>query len=292
MNKKKIRTTITLAADQFEDGSNRIIAEDLRTSCTIQFGGGAIVPHAHVTIYGLSMDVMVKLTRIRWRDITSLQNTIKVEAGEEGSELMTVYEGNITFGTIDMSNAPDVAFKIRSTSNAKQLYSPDPPITFEGEKSVVEAIGELASRMGYIFDNSGVPDDLTMTDTTLVDSDLNKIKSLCKRYKIDLYAATGYISIAPQGQPLQGRVAVIAPDSGLLGYPVPTMQGIDFRTLFNPAVRFGHTVRVQDSLITTANGNWRVFGVTINIESELPGGNWWMDVKAAHVEGNNAAINR
>lgn len=292
MDKKVIRSTITLANDSFPDGTNRIIAEGLRTSCTVQFGGGAIVPHADIVIYGLSMDVMVKLTRIRWRDIQSLQNSIKIEAGDAGKKLMTAYEGNITFGTIDMSNAPDIAFRIKSTTAAHDIYMPASPITYAGEKSVVAAIKELSENIGYIFDNNGVPDDLIMTDTTLVDTDLNKIRALCKRYKLELYVVTGYISIAPQGWPLNGRMAVITPKSGLLGYPIPTMQGIDFRTVYHPDIRFGGLVKIDDSAITTANGVWRIFGVTMSLESEMPGGSWWMDVRATYSEGNNAAIAR
>ena len=292
LDRKVIRTTITLVGDEFEDGSNQIVAEGLRTLCTVQFGGGAVMPHADISIYGLNMDAMLKLTRIRWRDIQSLQNIVRVEAGDEGGDLTEVYEGNITFGYIDMSNAPDVAFRIRSTTAALNLFTPSTPITFEGDVPVVQAIEQLASSMGYVFENNGVPESLTMTDVTLVDTDINKIRSLCRAYQIDLYIEQRTIAIAPQGAPRQLRIPVISPRSGMLGYPTPTMQGIDVRCLYDPLVRFGGLVRVADSIIETCNGDWRVFGVTVSLESEIPGGNWHMDIKATHNEPNNAAISR
>lgn len=292
MNRKVIRSTITLAGDEFADGSNQIIAEGLRTLCTIQFGGGAVMPHADIAIYGLNMDAMLKLTRIRWRDIRSLQNTILIEAGEDGSELSMVYEGNITFGYVDMSNAPDVAFRIRSTTAALNLYTPSTPSSFPGDVPVVEAIRLLATGMGYSFENNGVPDSLTMTDVTMVDTDINKIRSLCKSYQIDLYIEHRTIAISPQGAPRQMRIPTLRPGSGLIGYPVPTMQGVDVKCLYDPMIRFGGVVRIADSIITTCNGDWRVFGATITLESELPGGSWFMDLKATHNEPNNAAISR
>lgn len=292
MKKKVIRTTITLIGDTFADGSNQIVAEGLRTRCVINFGNGSVVPHAEVTIYGLNLPAMLRLTRIRWQDIRSLQNVIKVEAGEQGEELKTVYEGNITFGYIDMSNAPDVAFSITSSTAALNLYLPASPSTFPGEVAVVDAITEIATSLGYEVENNGVPATLKMTDVTLVDTDLNKIRALCRRYQIDLYVEQNRISIAPQGSPRRISVPVLSPDSGMIGYPIATMQGVDVRSLYNPAIRFGGVLRIADSIIENCNGDWRVFGVTLNLESEMPNGNWFMDIRATHNEPNNAAISR
>lgn len=292
MNKKVIRTTITLVGDTLADGSNQIITEELRTLCVINFGNGSVVPTAEVIIYGLNMPAMLKLMRIRWRDIRSMQNTIKVEAGEQGKELVTVYEGNITFGYVDMSNAPDVAFRITSSTAILDMYTAATPVTFKGETPVVQALGAIADKMGYALENNGVPDSLTMKDVTLADTDLNKIRTLCKRYQIDLYIEQKRISIAPQGAPRNIRIATLRPGSGLIGYPAPTMQGVEVRCLYSPAIRFGGIIRIADSIMATCNGDWRVFGVTLNLESEVPGGNWFMDIRATHNEPNNVAISR
>lgn len=291
MNKKIIRTTITLVGDTFAAG-NPLVTEDLRTLCTINYGGGSIVPHAEISIYGLNMEAMLKLTRIRWRDIKSMLNTIKIEAGDQGSELTTVFEGNITFGYVDMSNAPDVAFRITSSTAALNIYQPASPITFKGQIPVIQALQELCGKIGCELENNGVPESLTMTDVTLTDTDLNKIRALCKRYQIDLYIEQKRISIAPQGAPRNTRIATLRPGSGLIGYPIPTMQGIDVRCLFNPGITFGGLIRVADSIIESCNGDWRVFGVTLSLESEMPGGNWFMDLRATFNEPNNAAISR
>lgn len=292
LKKKVIRTTITLAADTFAKGSVIITSEDLRTLCTINFGGGSVVPNAEISIYGLKLETMLKLTRVRWRDIKSMMNTIKVEAGEQGEELVTVFEGNITFAYVDMTNAPDVSLRITSSTAALNIYQPASPITFKGQTSVVEAIGVLCGKIGCELENNGVNPSLMMTDVTLTDTDLNKIRALCKRYQIDLYIEQRRISIAPQGAPRQTKIATLRPGSGLIGYPVPTMQGIDLRCIYQTGIHFGGLIRVAGSLIESCNGDWRVFGVTLNLESELPGGNWFMDLRATFNEPNNAAISR
>lgn len=291
MDKKVIRSTITLAGDTFADG-DVMIAEGLRTLCTINFGGGSVVPNAEISIYGLKLESMLKLMRIRWRDIRSMLNTIKIEAGDQGSDLTTVFEGNITFAYVDMSNAPDVAIRITSSTAALNIYQPSSPITFSGQTPVVQAIQQLCSKIGCELENNGVPDSLMMTDVTLTDTDLNKIRALCKRYQIDLYIEQKRISIAPQGAPRKTRIATLRPGSGMIGYPLPTVQGVDVRCLFNPGIHFGGLIRIADSQIETCNGDWRVFGVTLSLESEMPGGNWFMDLRATFNEPNNAAISR
>ncbi len=293
MNKKVIRATITLVGDTFdESGSNVLIYEGLRTSVVMRFGGGAIMPSAEVTAYGLSLSAMHKLMRIRWQDLNSMLNRIRIEAGEQGQPLTHVFEGNITFAYIDTSNAPEIALRISSMAGILEAYRPASQLAFPGETPVVRAISDICERMGYIFENNGVPESLTMQNVTMGDTDMNKIRKLCRDYQIDLYVEYGLIAIAPRGAPRALRIPVLTPKTGLLGYPVPTIQGVDVRCLWDPMVRFGGIIRIADSLMETTNGDWRAFGVTTTLESEIPGGAWFMDIQATFRDASNVAISR
>ncbi len=292
MKKKVIRTIITLVSDTFENGSNVLTAEGLRTSAVVRFGGGAIMPQADVVIYGLNMPAMHKLMRIRWQDMRSMMNTIRVEAGDQGEDLNLVFQGNITFANIDTSNAPEIGLRISCMAGVLEAYRPSSPISFDGGKSVVAAIQEIADRMGYSFENSGVPDSLMMENVMLTETDMNKIRRLCRAYQIDLYIEYGTIAIAPQGEARSLKIPVLTPNSGMIGYPVSTIQGVDVRCLWSPEIKFGGIIRIRDSLMQTANGDWRAFGVTTHLESELPGGNWFSDIQASHRGANDVAISR
>lgn len=293
MKKKVIRSTITLVGDVFDDSGNNVLTvEGLRTSAVIQFGGGAVMPSAEVIIYGLSMQVMRRMMRIRWQDLNSMMNRIRIEVGEQGEPLVQVFQGNITFAYIDTSNAPEIGLRLTCMAGVVEAYRPATPVSYPGAKSVVAAIEEITLGMGYRFENSGVPGSLMMEDVTLVETDLNKIRKLCAAYQIDLYIDNALIAICPQGAPRKMRIPVLSPSTGLIGYPVPTTQGVDVRCFFNPMVKFGGIIRIRDSLMETANGDWRAFGVSLNLESETPGGNWFMDIKASHREANSAAISR
>lgn len=293
MKKKVIRSIITLNGDEFDGDKNNVLTvEGLRTLATIRYGGGSIMPQAEIIIYGLSLEAMHKLMRIRWQDISSMTNTIRLEAGEQGGTLTRAYEGNITFAYIDTSTAPDIALRITSMIGVYESFKPANPISYQGEKSVVEAIGEIATGMGYLFENHGVSESLMMRDVTLVETDVNKIRRLCRDYEIDPYIDFNSISITPQGGARNLKIPVLTPKTGMIGYPTPTIQGVDVRALWDPSISFGGIVRIQDSIMQSTNGDWRVFGITAQLESEMPGGNWFVDIKAAHRDAKDAAISR
>ena len=291
MNKKVIRATITLVGDTFDEtGSNVLIYEGLRTSVVMRFGGGAIMPSAEVTAYGLSLSAMHKLMRIRWQDLNSMLNRIRIEAGEQGQPLTHVFEGNITFAYIDTSNAPEIALRISSMAGILESYKPTPQRSFPGVTPVVEALESITTGMGYIFENSGVPDTITMQDVTLGSTDMNKIRRLCDDYGIFPYIEHGLIAITPIGGERAFRIPVLTPKTGLLGYPVPTQRGIEVRCLWDPMIRFGGVIRIADSIMETTNGDWRVFGVTTTLESEIPGGAWFMDIQATYRDPRYVAV--
>lgn len=292
LNRKIIRVTITLVGDTFSNGKNTIVLERLRTRVDLVFGNGSIMPSAYVKIYGFNIKAMEKLIRIRWVDIQSMQNQIKVEVANEGESFLTVYQGNVTFANIDSSAIPDMALSIESITGVYNAYLPATPLSFKGSRPVADVMEEIATGMGYRFSNNDVPTGLMIKDATLNDTGINKLRKLAKDYQIDLYITFSEIVISRRGSPRQTQMPVISPKSGLIGYPTPTMQGIQFQCLYNEAVQFGGLVAVRDSIIEPCNGQWRVFGITTTLESEVPGGSWFMDVKATWPEASNVAISR
>lgn len=301
LKRKRIRSTITLVDDAFredDDGSkkNQIIIDGLRTSCVVNYGNGAIMPAAEITIYGLSLGVMNKLLRVRWQELNALKNLIKIEAGDEGDEYRQVFAGNITFAFIDMANAPNTSLKITCQAALYEAYRPAAPKSYEGKVSVVKMIEDVCSSMGYVLENNGVPESVVDENIKLDGTDIDKIRSLAHDYRIDLYIEQGVIAITPQGEDRKLKIPIISPPTGasggLIGYPVPTMQGVDFKCFYDPMIRFGGIVRIKDSLMLTCNGDWRCFGATINIESEVPNGNWFMEVKASHRNSEYVSVSK
>lgn len=283
----KVRIILGAQDDSFDGENNTIIFDGLRTSCQIQYGNGAVLPSAHIRIYGLKMANMAKLLRVQWNTKQALQNLIQIEAGDS-NKTSIVYSGNITFAKPDFTSAPDVSLIIESHTGIQHQLMPTPPRSFEGEIDVAQAIKQLADDMGFIFENNGVTAKLS--NQYLDNTAMAQVQKLAWAADIDLYIENNIIAIAPKGAPRTIDVPVISPQTGLIGYPVPDLIGVQFMCLYDPAVRFGGLVQITNSMIEQCNGKWRVFGLSISLDSKTPNGKWQAEVRAAIAESKNTHV--
>ncbi len=63
-------------------------------------------------------------------------------------------------------------------------------------------------------------------------------------------------------------------DTGLLGYPVLSNEGIQLKALYNPSFRLGGLVEVE-SIVPKASGTWRIIKLTHDLAAfDAKGGPW------------------
>lgn len=282
--RKIIRTTIILdpKAENFAGkDANTLVVQGLRTTVQCSFGNGLAMPTANVKIWGLDLNSMNKLTSVKWL-VMGVQNTIvKIEAGDDEDNLETVYMGNISFAYPDFSAAPDVALCIESHMAIYHQLNPVVPTSYKGGTDVAKIMEDLAKQMGMKFENNGVTAQIN--DKYLAATAMEKARIVAKDADIDMYLDVGVLAICQKGKPRGLQTPVISPSSGLIGYPIPDKTGVQFKCLYDKLVRFGAIVEIQDSVVEQCNGQWRVVGLTINLDAELPSGQWFCDVKATEI---------
>lgn len=301
MNRKVIRVTITLKGTDKEgkpevftsEGDfNQLQSTGLRVLCNIINGNGAISPSANIQIYGLAMDKMAKLMRIQWNTMSAILNTILIEAGDEGSELTRVYEGNITFAKIDMSNVPNAFLNIESQAAIVHALKPVEPIPFVNDFDAAEMIRIIAENyMGYEFENNGAS-HIIADGGTYRKTYLSMIQEIAQAADFDLYIEQGKIAVCPRGGARNIRVPVISPKTGLIGYPVPDVRGVSFKALYDPLIKFGGVVKIQDSIISFCNGDWRIYGTTVTLEANQENGAWFIECNASRRDAQDVALAR
>ena len=299
MNRKVIRITIRLNGTDkngkpevfsSEGNYNQLQSTGLRVLCNIINGNGAVSPTANIKVYGLAMDKMLKLMRIQWNTLSAVLNTILVEAGEEGKTLQKVYEGNITFAKVNMSNAPNPFLEIDSQSAIVEGLRPAESKVFKANMDAADMIAEICKDMSYSFENNGAS-KIIADGGTYNGTRLNMIKRIAEIADFDLYIEQNNIAICPKGAPRTIPVPIISPKSGLIGYPVPDVRGVSFKAFYDPLIRFGGLVEIKDSVMgATVNGQWRIFGATVTLESNLEGGAWFIECNASPVGSKYVAI--
>lgn len=292
-NRKVIRLTLTLNGkdESFtSDNQNKLEAVGLRISAEVNFGNGMPAPSARLRIYGLPAETMNKLIRQKYRDAKKLRDDIMVEAGDQGEDLMMVFKGGIVEAYPDYAEAPNVSLIIEAQTAVLEAMTPSDAESYEGTHDVINIMGNVCKRIGYTLEDNGVKQ--LLENVYLCNTDISKIKWLAEAANLDLYVESGNIAVTRKGEPRKLKIPVISPDSGMIGYPVPTSVGVQFKCFYDPIVRFGGIVRVKDSIIERCNGDWITYGVRVTLETETEGGRWFMDVSAYPRGQDEIAVKR
>lgn len=294
LKKKVIKVTIKIndKATTFssKDGSNKLSSDGLRVQTILSYGAGNITPTAQINIYGLSIETMAPLMRVSWNTMQAVLNTIQIEVGEEGDKALSLaYEGNITFAKIDMSNAPTTCLQIESQMCVVDSLLPQDAKTYDKGQDGAEIIKQICTDMGYQFSNNGAT-HIIADPLTLEGSRINRIQYIAHMCNFDLYTEQKEIAICPKGVARTIKIPIVTPTTGLIGYPSPDIRGITFTCLYSPLLRFGGIVKIQDSIIPTCNGEWRIYGLTAILESNSSGARWHMEVQASPRDSKDVAI--
>lgn len=278
-NKKSLRFTITLGIGVFSGTDNQVVLEGFRAVASIQKAGGQMMTSANVRIFGLSQELMSKLTTLAFLAMSYTKNTIKIEA-VDGDAASVVYLGQIINAWGDYATAPDVSLYIETQAGFFDQLEIAPPISINGIVNVADVIQQIATGMGYArIENNNVVSKIKNPhyNGTYID----QLRGICQDTETDFYLDSDVLAITPKNiARTQGvrTVPKITDKSGLIGYPTFDKVGITFKSLFNPDIRFGGQI-VMDSDIIQANGTWQVCSVNYDLESEKPNGQWFASVR-------------
>lgn len=277
VNPKKIRFTFTLAIGSFEDGSNQVIIEGFRSAVDIQKAGGSMMVTATAKIWGLSQDVISRLTTLAYFAFTYAKNTIKIEA-IDGDTVTTVYTGSILNAWADYSSMPDVFLYIETQVGHFNQLTIDKTLEYQGVWQVSDLMEIIANRLGVAFENNNVTK--TINNPKYNGSLIDQLRQLGQDTQTDFYLDNNVLAICPRNTPRtvgQNVIPIVSDKTGMIGYPTFNTVGIIFRTLFNPAIVYGGQITVESD-IKQANGLWQTFSINHYLESEKPDGQWFSTI--------------
>jgi hypothetical protein len=281
--RRRLRANISLASvngqlQSFDQGGDTVIAQNLRMSAHISHAGG---PYGlmDLTIFGLKMSTMNRLSTLGMQINLVPKNPITLEAGDDTSDAMaTVFSGYILAAYGDFNAAPEVAFHISAQCALPQAAIPAKPSSFKGTADVATIMSGLANQMGLGFENSGV--SVKVSNQYLSGSYRTQAQALAKAANIAWAIDKGVLAIWPKNGSRNGQVPLVSPQTGMKGYPTYTAYGIIVETLFNPSITMGGKINVQSSL-QAACGEWAIYNVDHDLECEVPeNGKWFSTISA------------
>lgn len=268
---------------QYYQSTNVLKLTGYRVLLTYVDVGGISSGNLSMRIYGLPLSVInefLAIGAVASKGIT--RNKILVQAGNKGEPLATVFNGAIFNSWGDFSAPPNVNLLIAGSVQAESALSVANANSWKGSVSAATVMGALAAQAGYAFENNGVT---VMLQNPVFDGSLrDQIASCAKQAGIHYTVSeSGVLVIYPAGpqqtNPNQGGIPILTPESGLIGYPMFSNQGISVRSIFLPGMRFGMPFIIRGSQIPMANRTWYSQTVVHTLESQAPNGPWFSELE-------------
>lgn len=275
-NKKELRFVITLGTGSFGSSTNnQITLEGFRASVNIDKGGGQMFGTLRAQVYGVSQSDMNSVTTLTYHLEQQIKNQVQVYA-IDGPQETLVFSGWIVNAWGNYQSMPDVFLEIQANSATVGMLTPTAPRSFKGQIDVATVIGQIAASLGFAFENNGV--NVQLSNVYLANTGMEQIRKLANAAGIWFVLDNTTLAIMPPNTPRGSLIPEISNNSGLIGFPTFDGVGVNFQTLFNPAITFLGRIQLVTS-VTRAAGQWIVTGVAHRLESEKPGGAWFSTIR-------------
>ncbi len=200
---------------------------------------------SHVTIYNLSAETE--------NSIIVSGNDIVIEAGYEGEQYGMIFRGNVV---------QPIRSKEEGVTYALQLISQD------GDKFLNGGVISTSFRKGQT--QRSIANELTSkasnpTQTGAISSSLDNVKlargkvvfglsrdylrQISRSQDATFYVNDGVVNIVKATDLPAGQILSLGPDSGLIGTPEQTENGIKGKCLLNPRINLNTFIHIDNSII-------------------------------------------
>lgn len=278
--RRKIELTFILGLGVFgESGEDTVVVSGQRVYCTVLSNLGPRQGTANLRVYGLTRSLLNQLSSLNKVAQVQRKNRIIIKAGDDKAGLSVVFDGQIMLSQIDMAAYPNVALVVEAIGGALERLKVMEPISYPVSADAAVILSDLAYKMGMDFENGGV--SVQLATPYYAGSLMEQAEACARDANIDMFTTTGsegrtLMVITPKGVARGGLIPLISPETGLVGYPSysSSLSGLSVKCVFNPQLRMQGLVQVSSDL-QVANGQWRIFNIAHELESEVPGGQWF-----------------
>ena len=279
--RKAIRIQMTLGKGVFPGTQdNTYVVDGLGVNVEVEKNGLPDLNKAKISISNMAYDKMEQLTMLAFRPLRRAKNVVAVFAGDEGTQLDRVFVGEVTSAFADYSNAPDIEFQIEASSGSHPLQIAAAPVSVNGQTAASELIKRFATEMGYTFKNDGVT--AQVKNSIFNGLPLEKAKAVADQCGIDLLCDDGEIIIMPRRKERKANVVpLLTAESGLIGYPTFTADGISLNAFFNPDFKLKGLIRVE-SIVPRATGTWKITKLSHSLSAYRTDSEDWYSSIEAH----------
>lgn len=269
--KRRLQVRLTLAKGSFGSG-NTVVIDNHAMRVSVEKLGPPDFAKASVEIFGMNLDDIEQLTSLSFHPFKLTRNYINIFAGDDESGLSQIFAGSITAANGDLSGCPEHKLKIDAEVGFWGRVTAQGPNVINGTQAAASFIETQATKAGMTFSNEGVSDALK--NCVFSGSPVEQARQAAKQIGADLLIDDDEMILLPRQGNRKGNAVLLNKESGLLGYPAITSNGIECKSIFNPAFRFAGLF-VLESIVPKASGTWRVIKLTHKLSAHDPSDGSW-----------------
>ena len=262
---------LTMDAGGFKDGANSTIITDLAMSVDVEKLGPPDFAKASVEIYGMELERIEHLTSLAFNPLKVHRNYINIFAGDNPNDLSQIFAGSITEASGALSG-PEMVLKINAEVGFWGRVDAKGPATINEPQSLSSFVESQAGLAELSFVNEGV--DAQLINGTFSGSPIEKARQAAFQAGADLVIDDNEIILLPKNGNRKGNGPLINSESGLLDAPSIGGDGISFKCIYNPSLRFAGLFKLE-SIIPKASGIWRVVKLNHKLQCNMPSDAAW-----------------
>lgn len=185
---------------------------------------------------------------------------IYVDAGRKSYGYTRVYSGNIITSSPD--EPPDIPIIMKClTSN----YEKGNIVSRNNNQ-----LSKLSQISKQVADDLSVSLDFQATDKQISNysytgGSLKQVDALNDMGTIDAYVDNDVLIVKDANVPLSNKVTIVSAETGMIGIPETTEQGIKVKFLFDGQTQLGGTLRLNSQIYPALNGDYVIYKLSFDI---------------------------
>lgn len=162
-----------------------------------------------------------------------------------GSELSNIFIGDILRREVNRSGA-DLLYTLECGDAEKIILSAHVDIGLGPGATNIQLFDIAAAKLGLSLGiKKGIVERVFVNGFTFSGLAADLLTEQTKNIGLDWSVQDGELRIMPRGEDDGEEAVVISKDSGLIGFPTKTPDGVKFKSLLNPKLRPGRAVKLE-----------------------------------------------
>lgn len=190
-----------------------------------------------------------------------VRKILRVEAGRKSTGYSLVYQGDIT--STSGAQPPDITLTLKAAAGdfAKgDIVARSMPTT-----QLENVAAKIAEDLGLSLDFQATPKQISNYSHT--GSAAKQVETLGTLGRVNAYVDDGKLVVKDFNVPLEGQLKEVNLDTGMVGIPEFTEEGVKVKMLFDNQVVLGGALRIKSKLNVAANGTYTISKLNFELAS-------------------------